>query len=293
MLRVAHIVNPFGARSGSLPRDQRIALAAMKRARDVAAPLVDVELLSTQYEEDAAAIPPFVRKTANLEASVRDVKGLERGRKLPLIGEILDNAYATSDADYLIYTNVDICPFPWFYADVARLLGGGYDGLAINRLDAPLSLDDLPGDEDRALDTLFVAATLEHIGIDCVVFRRELFPRMEFRGVCTGVPPVGQALLDNVEAHSRRFVWGKHGRFTCHIGRDNGTWIRDKDAEQALRRYNNAEYAQIGLFTHGPFTRHGPPLTRILSSIGRLPMPPALRRRLQTLRRRLRDLRRW
>ncbi len=54
-------------------------------------------------------------------------------RKLPLIKDILGRLYDASDAEYFIYTNVNIGLMPNFYVAVNAIIESGYDAFVINR----------------------------------------------------------------------------------------------------------------------------------------------------------------
>ena len=50
-------------------------------------------------------------------------------RKLPLLADIIERLYENSDAEWLIYTNVDIAVQPHFYESVASIIGDARSNL--------------------------------------------------------------------------------------------------------------------------------------------------------------------
>jgi hypothetical protein len=134
MLRVADIVNPFIASEKSDHKiAQPITFESMRVAHSFAHNQVDVQLYSAQFPEDRGSVPSYFQCTRDLERSVLDVARFRIPRKLPLLQDILQRLYETTDADCLIYTNVDVALMPSFYLAVARWVEQGIDSLVINR----------------------------------------------------------------------------------------------------------------------------------------------------------------
>ena len=98
---------------------------------------VHVTQYAAFYNEDCSAVPADFVPTPVLERSVLDFVELPPtvgGRKLPLLRDILDRLYeGAKDADYLIYSNIDIGLRPDFYLEVARLIEDGSDAFLIGR----------------------------------------------------------------------------------------------------------------------------------------------------------------
>ena len=96
-------------------------------------------------------IPDGFVRTADLERSVMDVGTFETYRRLPLLTDLLARAHESSEADWLIFTNVDISPMPYFYVAVSEWLARGHDALVINRRTISGEwgeVDDIPLAED-------------------------------------------------------------------------------------------------------------------------------------------------
>ena len=148
VLRLAHGINPVAAPAGSPFRKvQQITFSTMAAARTYSDGQVDVDMVTSQFDEDRAMIPAYFRATPDLDRSVLDVAAFRRPRKLPLLADILERLYRHTTADYLLFTNVDIALQPHFYAAVARIAAAGHDAFVINRRTLPdsfLSAAEIP-----------------------------------------------------------------------------------------------------------------------------------------------------
>lgn len=216
MIRIAHIVNPvLVSESSDLYVAQPITFESMLRAREYASGQIEVHLLSAQYAEDHPLVPQSFFPTPDLQASVLDCGQFKRPRKLPLLREILDRLYEATDAEYLIYSNVDIGLLPHFYTSVAHLISLGYDAFAINRRTVPARYS-----EPRQLPLIYAEVGQPHRGWDCFLFRRDAYPRFRLGTVCLGAPRVGLALLANLMAHAEDFMEFKDLHLTFHLGND-------------------------------------------------------------------------
>lgn len=238
MISIAHIVNPVVVPASSdLYRAQPITFESMRRARSRIehSPLVRVSLLSAQYPEDRPQVPGDFRMTPDLDRSILDrYPGIDH-RKLPLVEDILQRLYADSDADYFIYTNVDIGLSENFYNRVAEIIEEGYDAFSITRRTIPdhfSSVDQLP--------QIYLEKGLKHPGWDCFVFRRNLVPSFRHGDLCLGVPPVGRVMLCNCQRFASRFHLFDDEHVTFHIGND-GEWKGKRSEVQIMNTRNGLE----------------------------------------------------
>src|SRR5208283_259560 len=224
MRRLAHIINPVAviSRESDLLIAQPVTFATMTVACDFARGKVDVSLFTSQYPEDRNILPAAFRPTPDLEKSVLDLGSFRKSRKLPLIKDILDRLYsAAPDAEYMIYTNVDIALLPHFYLAVNAFIEEGHDAFVINRRTISkhyMRINEIP---------LMYADTGEsHPGFDCFVFRRDSYPRFILEDVCIGANLVGTSLLFNLLCSSQKFTEFKDKHLTFHIG-DDKSWKQE------------------------------------------------------------------
>lgn len=246
----AHIVNPLMVDDSSdLFVAQPITFETMRRAQAFAAPALDVTLYSAQFREDRSVVPTFIEQTPDLDRSVLDVGEFRVKRKLPLLRDILDRLYEAADADYLIYTNMDIALQPEFYRAVNELVETGCDALVINRRTIPAGYTAV-----EELDDMYAHPGVAHRGWDCFIFPRDSYPEFELYNVCLGASRVGLALLANLAALTPGFKELRDEHLTFHIG-DARSWLRkeyaDYDAHNTseLMRILSALEAKQGIFS--------------------------------------------
>lgn len=238
-MKVAHIVNPVKVpASHELSIAQPITYETMRYAKKFAKKTkkIDVELWCTGYPEDEAIFPEGFNVAPLLDKSILDYYEFGSAqRKLPLFRHILDRLYESTDADYLIQTNVDIGLMPHFYTTVARLIDKGFDALVINKRiiwHKYKSVEDIP--------LMYCEPGKDHNGCDCFVFKRDVYPEYELGDICMGTPWSETILVANMIAYSIKFRHFVKSHFTFHIG-DSRTWLPLAD----YRRFNTEEFGRI------------------------------------------------
>lgn len=192
---------------------QPFVFESMKVAHENCKYRNQITLATTQFEEDKKIIPAFFKILPNLERSVVDVKDFPLKRKLPLIKDILQQAYNFSDSEYIIYTNTDIVLMPFFYDMVFEYLAAGYDAFAINRRRISKQFF-----KSKNLNAIYAEVGKSHPGFDCFIFKRSLIPKMTFANICVGVPFLEASILYNLVAYSNKFKLFYDKHLTIHIG---------------------------------------------------------------------------
>lgn len=215
-MKFAHIINPVKvSKSSDLHLAQPITFESMRVAKDVAKNDVEVDLLTTQYQEDRAIIPDYFTVLPDLERSVLDLKSFTNSKKLPLIQDILNRMYEYSDADYFIFTNVDIGLLPNFYLYVKSEIEKGLDALIINRRiinDSYQTINDL--------SQIYQDKGKAHPGFDCFVFHRDLYHKIRLDQICVGIPFIGVSFAYNLFAFAKKMKLIDQEHLTFHIGMD-------------------------------------------------------------------------
>jgi hypothetical protein len=222
---VAHIINPvIVGKESDLFVAQPITFETIRVARDFAQGQVEVDLYSAQYPEDRPLVPAGFQMTPDLERSVLDCGTFQVKRKLPLLKDILDRLYGATQAEYLIYTNVDIALMPHFYLAVDRLITLGYDAFIISRRVIPKTYT-------HPQDISLMAAQVgePHVGHDCFVFRRSVYADFFLGNACIGAARVDEVLALNLIYQAQKFKRFADLHLTFHIGNDR-VW---KSANQA------------------------------------------------------------
>ena len=253
-MRIAHIINPVIVNESSdLFVAQPITFETMRIAQEFARGHVDVALYSAQYPEDHPIIPEWFQMTPDLDRSIFDIGSFYKKRKLPFVKDILNRLYDASDAEYFIYTNVDIALMPNFYVTVNKLIDAGYDAFVINRrtiTDRHQGIDEIP--------LMYSEAGESHLGHDCFIFKRDVYPRYRIGTVCIGINWVGRALIYNLACHAKNFKEFKRKHLTFHIG-NNKTWKKDEYTDYVA--HNKRELLKILAELekqYGPFDKNGP-----------------------------------
>lgn len=218
-LSIDHIINPVIVPPDSdLHTAQPITLQSMETARRMAQEKIDVNQYAAFFPEDENMVPPGFRKTIPLDRSVLDLADFKVKRKLPLLRDILDRLYENSNAEYFIYTNVDIALMPHFYLTVEKIIRQGYDGFIINRRTLPDTYRSV-----TQLPLMYAELGGRHPGHDCFVFKRKSYPEYILGNACIGAKRIARVLMGNVIAFSKKYNEFKKLHATFHIG-DDQAW---------------------------------------------------------------------
>lgn len=238
MRRMAHIINPVKtAETSDLFVAQPITFQSLAEAQAYARGRVDVELFSAHFAEDDGFAPVCFQRTSHLTRSVLDFGEFERPRKLPLLKDILDRLYEATQAEYLIYTNADIAALPFFYLTIDRLIEQGYDAFTINRRT-------ISKEFTQVVDIPLMAAQVgeAHPGLDCFVFRREVYPQYVLGNACIGAFHIGRILAINLIFNARRYHEFGDLHITYHLGNDQSWKAEDL---LAYMEYNGKELDKV------------------------------------------------
>jgi hypothetical protein len=248
---IAHIIHPVAVPpSSDLVVAQPITFETMRLARMHAAGYADISLFYCTYADESPVLPRSFHSAGKLVQSVTDTKHFKKKRKLALIKDILDRLYASSNAEYFIYTNVDIAVMPYFYTLVDHIIGQGYDAFVINRRTIPEGYRDIVD-----LPLMYAEAGIAHPGHDCFVFKRNRYARYHLENACIGCNWIGKVMLFNQVRHAAKFGEFSDLHATFHIG-DRRDWKRPEYEE--YDQHNADVLAQITRrYKHDPaFCRH-------------------------------------
>ena len=234
MPSLAHIINLFQPSGTSdLKLAQEVTIASMIRAKNVSKKPSQITLLSAQTKADLTIVPAEFQATSNLERDVTDLHSFSKKLHLPILKDILDRVYNESDAEYLIFSNVDIGVQPHFYDTVNEMIDAGHDAFMINRrrieekFDSVSQLDEMMADKGKS-----------HPGFDCFVFKRELYPKFSLANVCIGVPFIEITLSQNVFCFAENAKVFTNEFLTFHIGME----IFKGRAPREYLSYNGSEF---------------------------------------------------
>lgn len=233
--KIAHVINPFKApESSDLFIAQPVTFHTMMAAQKNAG--AEVSLFAACYEEDREVVPEGFVVLPFLTDTVLNHHSFQHPVRLPLIREILEKLYLHTDAEYLVYTNVDIALYPDFYNKIQLFIDEGHDAFIINRRRISTrytSIDDC--------DKMMQEEGKTHPGFDCFVFHRSLYPRLVLEDLCIGVPFFEISFSQNLFALADHFRLYDNERLTFHIGME--IFARRQPREYLY--YNRNEYYKI------------------------------------------------
>lgn len=241
--KIAHIVNVTeideSKHASYLHIAQPVTLKSMVKAARVAEQVVEVDLFAIKHKSEQVAVPAEFRWASDIESYgwqfFEELTQIERKKPLPRIIDIINGLNAASDAEYFIYTNLDIGLHPEFYLEVNELIEQGSDALCINRRTLPTHYRSILLDEHN-IELIYRMPGEAHGGIDCFVFKKEIVPKLDLGNVFLGFPPVGQLLKTQIERHARQFTWVKDRMLSFHLG-DDRVWdnVKSPYSEANLR----------------------------------------------------------
>lgn len=252
MITIAHIIHPVKvAKTSDLIIAQPVTFETMKSAREFAGGMADITLYAVQYhDEDRLPLPGCFIRTPDLTRSIADIKNFKKRRKLAILKDILDTLYRSSNAEYLIYTNVDIALQPYFYQTVIRLIEQGYDAFIINRRTIH---DTYKKPEDLAL--MYAEIGEKHKGWDCFVFKRSLYSEFGLRDACIGTGWIGRVMISNMACLANKFKIFTDLHATFHIGNEK-SWKTNEYNDYLLHNQNQCRKILTNFEQKfGPFDR--------------------------------------
>ena len=137
----------------------------------------------------------------------------------------------TENADYVIFTNSDICVTPDFYQRVTELIDQGVLSGSIHRKTI-LGLD--PSVAQSVQDAMTSKNWYLHPGSDCFFFPANSASALRMNELVMGVPPVGRYMLTVLGALNPSFRKFPELGITFHFG-DDRIW----KTSEPLRRLTN------------------------------------------------------
>lgn len=232
--KIAHIINPFNAPvTSDLYTAQPITFESMRLAKAKVANKLSIELISTHYSEDNNMLPEGFISAPFLIQSVQNKATFSKNIKLPLIADILERLYHSTDAEYLIYTNVDIGLYEDFYEKVNQFIDDGHDAFIINRRRISERFNSV-----TEIKEIYLEQGKKHPGFDCFVFHRSIYPKLRLGGICIGVPFIEITFSQNLFALANNFKLYDNEVLTFHIGME----IYKGRTPKEYFKYNQKEF---------------------------------------------------
>jgi hypothetical protein len=205
---IAHFINPYETTNTLERRVHELTLLSIDRASAFVEG--EIQKVAVVHEDDEVELSQSYVKALLPNRSFRD-KGFPQGKRYPFIKDMFDAAIHSSNAEYFIYTNMDIILQPSFYRFVIETIDAGHDAFIINR--RRISKHHLDDD----LDTIIKIKGKPHPGFDCFVFHRDLYHKMHF-GEIVHATFIGVTIAHNIFCYAKRPVLFDDQHLTTHIG---------------------------------------------------------------------------
>ena len=229
MKKITHILNPIKVEhSSDLYKVQLISFRSIYVAKLFANKSENIKLCTKQYPEDHVIVPSYFLKQPDLQRSILDIFLFKYHKKLPLIADLLT---IPEEADYYIYSNIDISLMPYFYDSIAQYIEAGYDGIAINRRTISNQYT-----SPAQLPLMYAEAGKPHEGIDCFIFSRAALEQFNFFHAFIGSGPVGLCFVANMITFCKKFIWLEDKHLTFHLG-DDKSWMNPKYVDYQIENY--------------------------------------------------------
>ena len=207
---------------------QAITTESLRVAQRAADASTKVTIHAVQFENEETVVPEF-NTFKSLKRSVLDIAKFTQSHPYPLISDIVD-IVDSIEADYVVYSNMDIILMPQFYNAVSVLLRQGFDSLIINRRRISGQFNKV-----SELPLIYSEIGYSHPGFDCFVFKKKLLDQFVLENVCVGVPFIGVTLAHNIFAFSNNYKLIDEQHLTTHIGLEVMP-IRNKEYHDFNRR---------------------------------------------------------
>ena len=233
-MKLHHILNPYLVPLESEDNlVQKRTFESINLAREYAKDYIDINIIAKvdekeveQFEQQLPQNHLYVAKLNKLSEDLD--KKFRVPRRLPLLNDLVSLPQPLSknidDDDYLIFTNMDICVQPFFYAEVSQMIKRGFSCFVINRRTVDKDLLNQP------LANSFASDGDKHIGHDCFVLPAKLLQKFRLKEHILGIGFVFRPFLLNCIMHAENFHEFEDLYMTYHYG-DDMTWKNDKYAD--------------------------------------------------------------
>jgi hypothetical protein len=213
VLKFAHVINTVSKHENAeLFGIQQVTFNTLTKAREQTQNNDNIQHYSISFADGIEYLPTHFKQLPHLS---RDIITLfpSNNKRLPFLSDIIRSAYQNIEAEYIIYSNLDIAIMPFFYEAIEAYLNQGYDALIINRRRIPDSLLQEPN-----LNLLYAEAGKIHTGYDCFVIKRDLIQNFISSDICIGIPGSGNDLFYNIFAFAENPNLFAHKHLTFHLG---------------------------------------------------------------------------
>lgn len=254
-MKITHTIKPVDINPRHYPSylhvAQPITLDSMVRAKQVAEeaiPELEIDLHAVLHVDENISLPREFRLDPRITRYIHDVVNVPDTTDLVFLKDILQcslisHYYGTeikNDADWIIYTNVDIGLYPNFYKFIYNRIKDNRAPFCINKRILPKQI------EGHGIITVDNYKELvpglksdKHPGLDCFVFPTPKKPITALRNIYGPGPFIGTGYIGQVFYHwmKRQFSYKqdkpdilKNEHVTFHLGEDLA-WAQKKNSK--------------------------------------------------------------
>ena len=109
MKKVAHIINPFSCDANSFSaKYQQLTIKSIENAYHFTNEKSRIELMAVCYQDEKISLPSIFKLAPSLTKSVQDEEGFSSKKRMPILKDIFQFLSQNSDADYFIFSNIEI-----------------------------------------------------------------------------------------------------------------------------------------------------------------------------------------
>lgn len=214
MPKIAHIINPVKvAESNNLFTAQPITFQSIINAKNFSNQKENIALYTVQFEIDKSIIPKEFQQLSNLSRSVLDVNQNLKNRPLPLVKDIFEKFKEIENADYYVYTNMDIAVMPGFYDSLFTYIQQGHDAVIINRRRLSNKYNSI-----KELPLMYADLGKSHPGFDCFLIQKNLLEKLILGKICVGISFFETTLIHNLFSFAQNPLFVPDAHLTFHIG---------------------------------------------------------------------------
>ena len=242
-MKIAHLINPYKCpkeNKSYLYYAQPITFQSMRSAQlEAKKKNIEVVLCAAFFKEDEEIVPDYFVKLPYLVNSTKKYfPGISGNKKLPIIQEMFNKVLKKTNANYIIFTNVDIGVQKNFYIRVRNIIvNKKLPSFVINRRNniPKIKNGKRLGPDD--LDIIYKEKGKKHPGKDCFVMKRNFIKKIKLNKMFTGYPPWGNTLHILLSKVNNRHKIFKNLFLTFHIGFDS-QWMGERSKKMTLRKKN-------------------------------------------------------
>lgn len=239
-MRIAHVIRPgLVSKNSSLKLIQDVTFNSLQVAKE--ATVVGnafVEQYIAVYSDEEIPYLDFNNCRLILDRSSLSLAGSPFTLRYALLDEILDKVFEKSNADFIIYSDLDIALKPDFYKGVIELIEKGIDAFAISNHVLNQKYNRL-----EQFPTMIEAESIKQNEAGCIVYSRNYHKRLLLGNSFAGHNWTNVLLICNLMAVCDSFRLFDDSKLTFSLDMDSQI-VMDNDTRN-YSRFNEMELLSI------------------------------------------------